>query len=141
MMMTITPGFRRWLRILLPPIAVVFGWIFWGDVELRRFQEAVAAVEGRTPRSVPSLPREDGSRFYAAAAVLADAPDLVSVVQTAGTVRAALMAGAPPPAATAQAVDDILRENEPTLAAVDRAAGLPLTTVRPRFAVLRSVPV
>jgi hypothetical protein len=41
MMMTIRPGFGRWLRILLPPIVLVFGWILWGDVELRRTAIAI----------------------------------------------------------------------------------------------------
>jgi hypothetical protein len=63
------------------------------------------------------------------------------VVQTAGIVRAALIAGTAPRAPIAQAASETLQANGPTLEAVDRAARLPLTSVRPRFAVLRSVPV
>lgn len=142
-MMTVRPAFRKWLRIVLPPLVLVFGWILWGNVEHGRYLRAVAAVEARMPQAGPALAVEDGSRFYAAAAVLADAPTALPPVQTAIAVRDALVTGKPVEPRMAQAARDTLRVNEPTFAVIDRAAQLELPgTVRQgnRAMVLRSVP-
>ena len=136
----VRPVFRRWLRILLPPLVAVFGVVLWGDTEVRRFERAVAEVDRRAPR--PTLASgEDGTRFYAAAAILADAPRAYPAAQTAIAVRDAVAMGGQPNADLAAAATETLRMNEATFAAVDRAAELQLKDVRGRFTVLRSVPV